>query len=150
MSTVTVVFNISFCVLTICTCCTSITFSTCCTIFNDSCSGITVTIFDGYSVSTVAVVFNISFSILTVCTCCTSITFLTFSTSCTSITFRTSCTIFHDSGCSVTVAIFDGYSVSTVAVVFNVCFSVLTVCTSRTIFTVFTIFNDSSGHRAST
>ena len=45
---IAVVFHISFCILTI---------------FNDSCSGITVTIFDGYCVSTVTVVFNFSFCI---------------------------------------------------------------------------------------
>ena len=40
---------------------TGITFSTSCTVFNDGSSGITVTVFDGYSMSTVAIVFNFSF-----------------------------------------------------------------------------------------
>ena len=121
MSTVAVVFHICFSILTVCT---SITFRTSCTIFNDSCCGITVTIFDGYSMSTVAVVFHICFSVLTICTCCTSIT---FSTGCTSITFSTGCTIFDDSCCGITVTIFNGYSVSTVAVVFNICFCIFTI-----------------------
>ena len=53
MSTVAVVFNFGFSVLTI---------------FNDSSSGLTFAISDGYSVSTVAVVFNVGFSILTIYT----------------------------------------------------------------------------------
>ena len=53
MCTVAVVFNFGFSVLTV---------------FNDSSSGITFAISDGYSVSTIAVVFNVGFSILTVYT----------------------------------------------------------------------------------
>ena len=162
MSTVAVVFNVSFSVLTICT------------VFNDSRCSVTFAICDSYSVSAVAVVFNISFSILTICT---SVTFRASCTCCTCSTCcacSTCCTIFHDSGCGVTFTICDSYSMSTVAVVFNVSFSVLTICTVfndsgcsvtfticdsysmstvavvfnvsfsiLTIYTVFTIFNDS-------
>ena len=106
VSTVTVVFNFSFCIFTI---------------FNDSGCSITVTIFDGYCVGTVAVVFHICFSVLTVCTS------ITFRTCCTSITFRTSRTIFKNSGCGITVTIFNGYCMSAIAVVFNFSFCILTI-----------------------
>ena len=68
VSTIAVVFNFSFGILTVYT------------VFNDSGCGFTFAISDGYGMSAVAVVFNVSFSVLTVGT---GITFGTSSASCT-------------------------------------------------------------------
>ena len=93
MGTVAVVFNIGLCILTVCT---SVTFRTSCTVFNDGSSGVTVTVGDGYSVGAVAVVFNIGLCILTVCTSCTGVTFFTGCTSSTVFTIFTVFTVFND------------------------------------------------------